>query len=79
MDLHGCPWITMDLHGYPWITMDLHGCPWITMDLHGCMDVRKKSQCILIFFSLLAGSETGPGTKTRSSAQAAKSEKKMEK
>ena len=27
------------------------------------------------FFSLLAGSETGPGTKTRSSAQAAKSEK----
>ncbi len=42
------------------------------------MDVRKNYKCILILFSLLAGSETGPGTKTRSSAQAAKSEK-MEK
>ena len=43
------------------------------------MDVRKNYKCILILFSLLAGSETGPGTKTRSSAQAAKSEKKLEK
>ena len=46
------------------------------LGIHGC---KKNFPKYFDFFSLLAGSETGPGTKTRSVAQAVKSEKKAQK